>query len=691
MAAPDVVVELVKRFDMHRASYRGGEYKEDRLRKEFLDPFFEALGWDVGNKKGYAEAYKEVVHEASVKVGGQTKAPDYCFRAGGGVRSFFVEAKKPAVDIRDAVSPAFQLRRYAWSAKLPVSILTDFEEFAVYDCRVRPDKTDKASKARVLYWRYTEYVERWDELVGLFSPEAIRQGALDRFAASKKLRRGTAEVDAAFLDEIESWRTALARNIALRNPNLSQRDLNFAVGRTIDRIIFLRICEDRGIERYGRLLGLLNGQSVYGRLAELFQHADDRYNSGLFHFAPERDRPEPPDELTLGLTIDDKTLKTIITSLYYPDSPYEFSVLGADILGQVYEQFLGKVIRLTRGHQAKVEDKPEVKKAGGVYYTPGYIVDYIVRHTVGKLVDEKTPRQVAKLKIVDPACGSGSFLLGAYQYLLDWHRNYYEEHDPQRHARGRAPRLRLGPTGDWRLTTAEKKRILLGNIHGVDIDPQAVEVTKLSLLLKVLEGESQETLDNLFRHFHERALPDLAANIKCGNSLIGPDFYENQQMNLLDEEEVYRINAFDWRSEFPEVFKGRNPGFDAVIGNPPYIRVRFFKGWHPKQVDYLTDRYRCATHVWDICLLFFERGIELTRKGGRISFILPIQTLHQPNCESLRRLLLTEASISVVADLSRLRVFEGPLVKNCVLVCEPTLRSVYVRARKGAAVAERNA
>jgi type I restriction-modification system DNA methylase subunit len=176
----------------------------------------------------------------------------------------------------------------------------------------------------------------------------------------------------------------------------------------------------------------------------MFQQADDRYNSGLFHFKKEKDRISPPDDLTLDLAIDDKPLKNIFTNLYYPDSPYEFSVLPADILGQVYERFLGKVIRLTPGRRAIVEEKPEVKKAGGVYYTPTYIVNYIVKQTVGKLTEGKKPGPrgaVSKLKILDPACGSGSFLIGAYQYLLDWHRDQYIADQPGKWAKGRNPAL----------------------------------------------------------------------------------------------------------------------------------------------------------------------------------------------------------------------------------------------------------
>jgi predicted type IV restriction endonuclease len=509
MPAPQLILDLIERFERNKEAYKSGAYNETQVRREFIDPFFEALGWDVNNKAGNAEAYKDVIHEDAVKVGGVTKAPDYSFRIGG-QRKFFVEAKQPSINIKDTPAPAFQVRRYAWSAKLPLSIVTDFDEFAVYDCRIKPDQTDKSDKARIKYNTCRQYAEKWDEIASVFSKDAILKGSFDKYAESNKGKRGTAEVDSAFLAEIENWREMLARNIALRN-SLSVRELNDSVQRIIDRIIFLRIAEDRGIEDYGALRGICNGSNTYVRLQELFEKADDRYNSGLFHFRVEKGETEPPDRLTPSLVIDDKPLKDIFKTLYYPDSPYEFAVLPADILGQVYEQFLGRVIRLTSDHRAVVEDKPEVKKAGGVFYTPIYIVDYIVKNTVGKLLEGKTPRKAESLRILDPACGSGSFLLGAYQYLLDWHLRQYVADGPEKHTKAKRPALYSGQGGAWHLTTAERKRILLNNIYGVDIDHQAVEVTKLSLLLKVLEDETGETLNQQRKLFHERALPDLAA------------------------------------------------------------------------------------------------------------------------------------------------------------------------------------
>jgi type I restriction-modification system DNA methylase subunit len=656
---PQSVLALVERFESNCDAYRSANYNETRARREFIDPFFKALGWDIDNEQGYAEAYKDVIHEDAIKIGEATKAPDYCFRIGG-TRKFFVEAKKPAVDIKNDVNPAFQVRRYAWTTKLPLSIVSNFEEFAVYDCRVKPDQKDKASVARVLYIPCTEYAARWHEIASVFSRDAVLKGSFDKYAETNKVKRGTAEVDDEFLQTIESWRKDLAENLALRNKKLSQRELNFAVQRIIDRIIFLRICEGRGIESYGRLLALTEGNHIYPRLGKLFQQADDRYNSGLFHFKVEKGRYEPPDQLTLSLTLDDNLLRRIFTGLYYPESPYVFSALPADMLGQVYEQFLGKVIRLTEGHRAKVDDKPEVKKAGGVYYTPTYIVEYIVENTVGKLLSGKTVKQAATLKILDPACGSGSFLLGAYEYLLKWHLAFYVETDPVKWAKGNKPRLIQVSGGSWRLTIAERKRILLDNIYGVDIDAQAVETTKLSLLLKVLEGETSQTIQ--LELLNERALPDLGDNIKCGNSLVAPDFYQQQQMSLFDDEERYRINVFDWKGEFPDIFK--TGGFDAVIGNPPWGAL--LSG---AELEYLRHQNRnIIVRMIDSFMYFVYQGSEKLKTHGYFGMILPDVILYQTDNQKLREFIISKFIIHRILNMGD--VFKKVTRPSSILIFE---------------------
>lgn len=656
---PNKVRELVEKFELHKESYRSASYNETQLRREFLDPLFGELGWDIDNKQGYAEAYKDVIHEDAIKIGALTKAPDYCFRVGG-VRKFFVEAKKPFENLDDSKKHAFQLKRYAWSAKLPISILTDFEEFVIYDTRNRPFLSDLATKHRVAYFKYTDFIDKWDEIASVFSRDAILKGAFDKYAEDTKSKKGTSEVDSEFLKEIERWRELLAKDLAKNNPELLTRELNYSVQKTIDRIIFLRISEDRGIENYGRLMALLNRSGVYKSLCELFEEADQKYNSGLFHFQQEKDINESPDTLTLKLNISDVAIKEIIRDLYYPNSPYEFSVLPADTLGHVYEQFLGKVIRLTDEHRAVVEDKPEVKKAGGVYYTPTYIVDYIVKNTVGKLIEGKTPKQVEKIKILDPACGSGTFLLQAYQYLLDWHRDFYTANLNDKLYKGKNPVIFQIDSGYWRLTTSEKRRILLNNIFGVDIDAQAVEVTKLSLLLKVLEGESQQTLLKQLKLFHERALPDLGRNIKCGNSLVAPDIYLSHQLDLFDEESKFKLNTFDWRSEFKTIFE--NGGFNVVIGNPPWGA-----DLSEYELEYLKDKNRkIIVRMIDTFMYFVYQSLLKLHTDGYFGMILPDVVLYQKDNQKLREYMVNEFNLEVAINMGN--VFKNVNRPSAILI-----------------------
>ncbi len=646
------IKKLVERFDANISQYKKANYDEANTRTDFIDPFFENLGWDVANKQGYAEQYREVVREAKVIIAGKHKAPDYSFRIGG-IRKFFVEAKKPSVDIKHQVSPAYQLKRYAYTAKLPLSILTDFEEFSVYDTRIKPTPKDSASCARIFYCEYKDYLKDFDFIYDTFSKDGILKGSFDRYIESSKNKKGTSEVDKEFLKLIDKWREKLAKNIALRNKSLSLYELNFAVQKIIDRIIFLRITEDRQIEDYGKLQNLLNGVNTYKRLMEIFLHSDKKYNSGLFDFNK--------DKITFELSVDDKIIKEILKSVYYPESPYEFSVLDVEILGNIYEQFLGKTIRLTPAHQVKVEEKPEVKKAGGVYYTPKYIVDYIVKNTVGEIIKGKTPKQIDKIKILDPACGSGSFLLGAYQELLNYHLNWYSKDTSCKRALKKGQIVQI-VKGSFQLTIAEKQRILLNNIFGVDIDTQAVEVSKLSILLKLLEGETEESSRQLFRYTQMKLLPDLSNNIKCGNSLIGTDYYK--QMSLLNDNEARRINVFDWESAFPDIFE--NGGFDCVIGNPPYVKYELLSDYYKK---YFPDKYQFARGSFDIFQIFLEKAYFLLKEKGLMSFIFPSLFLKGFQYKSQRKFFLESTTIKITCDCGD-SVFVNVKMPTAILVIE---------------------
>ena len=472
--------QLVDLFASNIAQYKSVDYDESNVRVDFFDKFFELLDWDVRNEQGFTETHREVIREFKIKKFDGQKVPDYCFRINPS--QFFVEAKKPSVNIKDNAESAIQLRRYAYTAKLPLSILTDFEEFAVYDTRIKINKTDQASTARIFYCTFNEYEQHFDYIYNLFSKVAIQKGSFEHYVTEHKKAKGVSEVDKEFLSFIEGWRIELAKNIATNNPELSIYDLNIAVQKMIDRILFLRIAEDKGIESYGILQKESQKSSVYKRLNRIFSEADEKYNAGLFKH----------EKWFEKITIDDKILINIINNLYFPECPYALEVLPVEILGNIYEKFLGKVIRLTAGHRVKVEAKPEVRKAGGVFYTPQYIVDYIVQNTVGVLIKDKTPDEISKVTIVDPACGSGSFLVGAYQFLLNYHLDFYTKEQNKKSALKR-DKIFESAFQTYQLTIAEKQRILQNNIFGVDIDSQAVEVTKLSLYLKLLENEGKDS------------------------------------------------------------------------------------------------------------------------------------------------------------------------------------------------------
>jgi len=664
----DEITKLCRYFETNRQAFLAPGVKEAHVRQSLIDPLFEALGWDVRNTARIAPQYREVVPEDSVEVERQLKAPDYSFRVGATAK-FYVEAKKCGVNISTDPAPAYQLRCYGWCAKAALSILTDFEELSVYDCTLRPRPTDKASRARILYLRFDEYPNRWREIWDIFSREAVWGGSFDKFAASKRGKRGSSEVDVEFLKEIEGWRDELARNMAARNPGLSREDLNRAVQLTIDRIVFLRMAEDRGIEPYEELLKLCERPDIYARfMREMCRKADEKYNSGLFHFQKEPGVTEAPDTITPRLDMDDKVFKPILQSLYFSHgSPYHFGVLPVEILGTVYERFLGKVIRLTSGHQAKIEEKPEVRKAGGVYYTPAYIVDYIVRQTVGRKIDGKSPAQLAgakgkpPLRVLDMACGSGSFLLGAYQCLLDHCLKWYTEHRPETHQKAVHRDTR---NSHWRLMIEEKKRILTTHVFGVDIDPQAVEVSKLSLLLKALEGEDNSSLSRQLELFHTRALPNLADNIKCGNSLIGPDYFTSSF--IPDPGEIGRVNPFDWRAEFPGAMEAG--GFDCVIGNPPYLRIQIMKEWAPLEVEIYKNLFSAAgAGNYDIYVVFIEQGLSLLNRRGVLGFICPHKFFNSKYGEPVRSLIARGRHLSQVVHFADQQVFPGATTYTCLL------------------------
>jgi hypothetical protein len=590
--------KLIAKLEADKTYYLSRDYSEAQARVDFITPFFKALGWDVENEAGLPHHAREVI----VERGEEGTRPDYNFRLGGQTK-FFVEAKAPSEPL-DAARHILQAKGYAWNTKqVFFVILTDFEEFRFYDASIQPDER-KPDEGLLLTLKYTDYAAEADRLWE-FSKERVAAGSLDAMLPrDRRTQRLRIPVDEAFLDEMTGWREDLARNVFKNNPGLTAKQLNEVVQRLLDRIVFIRIAEDRRIIEKNQLRDAAEewqarrGKfSIFDWLRPLFEKINEDFNGEIFK----------PSELLEKTQVDSEALARIIERLYPPKSPYRFDVIGVELLGSIYERYLGKTTRPT-AKTVRVEEKPEVRKAGGVYYTPKYIVDYIVKNTVGKVIEGKSPKRIEKIRILDPACGSGSFLIGAFQYLIDYHLRYLTEHPKEAHVHPLFPDLVPDGNGGKRLSVRLKAKILRNSLFGVDIDPQAVEITMMSFYMKALEGEKAQLPAK------QSLLPELKYNIVCGNSLIGPDIYD--QGTLFADEERERINAFDWyhdpvgadlvsapqgghtspplqRATIPQIM--RAGGFDCVIGNPPYVRIQHMKVWAPIEVEYYKEQYKSAS------------------------------------------------------------------------------------------------
>jgi hypothetical protein len=724
------LARLVDIFGRNLAAYKGAAYDEASLRQEFLNPFFRALGWDIENKAGLIPQHREVETESRTQIGGRQKRADYLFRTHPTAR-FVCEAKKAAAELH--ATYAFQAKRYAWNKGVALAVLTDFEEMKVFIVGGKPFK-DEPDIGLWKTWHFRQYPLVAQELWNLLARERVAAGSIDQLIESLPKRptgKGKGKqgwlfkpdrsraLDTDFLNFLDEARRELASDLLHHNDRadlLEGTQLNEAVQRILDRILFLRICEDRDIDT-GRPLDRLvrswrdDGDPDAARRArqqplELNEEPPAHYGGSglrapkgtLWHTLVRHFRAldrRPPSHIPFfngnlfkhhfseELIVSDDWLGHFLVELGDEESPYLFSYIPVEILGTIYERFLGKVVR-PHGRGVIIEEKPEVRKAGGVYYTPRYIVEYIAGQTVGKLLADRKPEDALKLRLLDPACGSGSFLIRAFEVVCE-HCQQWLTDDLRRTVGDEVTSLKLEEKGqklltssptavawqkkhrDWcwveenavHLTTKAKRRILCETIYGVDLDPQAVEVTQLSLYLKMLENENRATLareSDLFGS-DEALLPPLENNIKCGNSLIASDF-------SMIAEDLVRVHAFDWNVGFGDIMKAG--GFDAVVGNPPYILLQDdFRD--DQQLEYFRQAYQGASYKLDTYHLFIERGIRLCRKAGRISLITPSNFLTNNHLDGLRKLILktTQPEEIVVVEGG---VFAGVSVDNAVFV-----------------------
>jgi len=650
---------LVEQYIRERDHYvrSTSTYNETQLRADYLDPLLEILGWDVKNERGVPQYRREVILEDTVEIEDEVeltrKKPDYALRLDT-ERKLFVEAKKPRVRIEQDRQSAFQIRRYGWNARLPISVLSNFDKLIIYDCIPRPHHTDDQSVGRLKVYDHKEYVAAFDELYEQLSRDAVYSGHFDTLFSLDIERAGTEVFDDFFLQQIEGWRAALSRSLAERNPRLSEAELNFLVQRLINRIIFLRICEDRELERYKTLYNITS----YDDLKRLFHDADHRYNSGLFDFVE--------DGLSLDVDLDGDVLVDIFKELYHPQSPYDFSVVEANVLGEIYELFLGREIRLTPP-AVEIVEKPEVVASGGVVPTPTFIVDNIVARTIAHQTDGKSPAELTSYRVADICCGSGTFLLGAFDYLLNHYLEWYLNEGAEKHP----DKLYQGKQGIWYLSLTEKQRILLAHIFGVDIDIQAVEVARFSLLLKLLENESNAAVQAYTTRYRRGALPKLDGNVQHGNSLVDLRYFDFDEDAGTSQTRIAQINPFDWTERYPAIM--RAGGFDAVIGNPPYIRIQNMVRYSEIEVRYYQwteSPYTTArADNFDKYALFIEKALGLLKPNGLLGYVVPYKFFTIRSGRALRELLAGGKHVVEITHFGILQVFgKARSTYTCILI-----------------------
>jgi Type I restriction-modification system methyltransferase subunit len=619
------IKQLIEKYEADRDFYLTSKYNETLLRSDFLDSFFELLGWDIKNNAGKPTNEREVVLEEALKANASehSKKPDYTFRLFS-ERKFFLEAKKPCVSIDSNNDTAKQVRRYGFTAKLKISVLSNFEYLIIYDTSVKVEKEDTFQKAIVKKYHYTEYESKFEEIKRLLGRESVYSNIFDTEWKNIEDRINHYSIDNLFLSQINEWRKALGNEIHKSEPTIDEQQLNDVVQSYLNRILFLRVCEDRNLEDYQTLLKFANAND-FNALINKFQEADKRYNSGLF------------DQLLKDQIIENisSVFWTIIKQLYYPESPYSFSVFSSDILGRIYEIFLSERLAI-QNNVVELVKKPE-NADKDIVTTPTFIINDILRNTVLTKCSGKTDKEILQLKLADIACGSGAFLLELYQLLNDILIDCYLNEDKSE--------LIQTNINTYKLSFGTKRTLLLNCVYGIDKDYNAVEATKFGLLLKLLEDEDTNTTNKT-----KPVLPDLSSNIFFGNSLLNP--------TQVEDEGHEAVNPFD----FNEL------RFDVIVGNPPYMKSEDMKNITPLELPLYKKYYNSAYKQFDKYFLFLERGMELLTDDGILGYIVPSKFEKVGAGMKLRKLLVDNGYLSSIVSFGANQVFNDKTTYTCLLI-----------------------
>ncbi|MFZ3077999.1 MAG: TaqI-like C-terminal specificity domain-containing protein [Candidatus Aenigmatarchaeota archaeon] len=614
------VKELVEDFEKKMEYYSNPKTDEGNIETKLLEPLFYALGWAKDDFEKREKMQRKEGRGIS----------DYAFKLN--TRTvFFLEAKKVSINIDNDKATWKQAISYALSRSVPFAVLSNFKSLKIFCV-----EQESALNNQFRDLKYSEFITRFDDL-WLLSRESFEKNMILDMAVREQRLKKRISINSELLEDFMQSRRLLVDNIEKNYPKKYEiNEKDEIIQRLLDRLIFIRKAEDIGINRDKnskdiellKEIAALPESKIYTKLKEIFSRYNDTYNSGLFAKGLDSDVD--------SISLDGHIIKNLIEHLYESRNReyfYNFDWIDADILGQVYEQYLGKILQQKKSGISSLKGGQAHKKEQGIYYTPTYIVDYIVKNTIGELLKNKKA-DVEKLRVLDPACGSGSFLIKAFDRILDGYKN---KHDVNQ--------KKLDMQGAY----STKTDILKRNIFGVDLDSKAVEITKLNLLLKAAEAG--------------RKLPsEIDSNIRTGNSLI-------------DDPAADKNRFFKWDEKFPDIIqydeKGilkEGYGFDVVIGNPPYLLMQP-QNTPQELLDYVKNRFAVAQYKIDLYHLFFERAISLLKEGGCFGFITPNTYLMNIYINNLRKYILDNCKILQIIIIPR-EVFPDASVDTAITILQ---------------------
>ncbi|EGO2739281.1 restriction endonuclease [Enterococcus faecalis] len=617
-----IVAAFERDYNLYKA--KNSKFNEQMTRQQYIDKFLRLLGWDISNPDNLTFNDREVVAE---EYSNRFDRPDYSIRMNSS-SIFYVEAKKVSVDIDKEIEPAMQVRRYGWNSGHRISVLTNFEYLAIYTTYQQPKEKDTVANNRYKLYHYKDFVDKFDEIYDLLSRESVVSGKFDYWTNSIAPSNATKlALDQVFLEQLNEWRLLVAKDL-ITSSVADFKDpitLNESVQIFLNQLIFLRFIEDNRFEDTEKLKRTINKHIDY---QSYFKDLDKRYNSGIF---------ETPDVI---LNIKESTLKTIVESLYFPNASYDFSVIDLSILSRIYENFLQEEIVFDTFNNVKLE-KTKSAKIKAVISTPDSLVKLMVQKVMKKKIDGLTPDEILRLKIGDLAVGSGIFLIETYNYienyLVDWYSN----------------KEKVAPT-PYLVPFKIKKKIIQNVLRGFDINNQAVQLTRFSLLLRLLSYEKKDRIKEI-----TPLLPSLKDTIVCGNSLVNESDIDYTTLSYEDATDIVPMSD--------TIFDGIN--FDIIVGNPPYLQTKeILESTSEIEIEIYKSKYYSAYKQYDKYFLFIERTLELLDENGIAILLVPNKFFTVGAANKLRERIYQNQGLSSILDFKTTQLFQN--VINYVAVVQ---------------------